>query len=160
MNQDWCNGDAAQDESECESEREDVERARLRHALGDEVAWQPVPDADLAGHVKKEVEAEQQKQWLGQQRREMRGAHGRGSQRRRHGREGFDGENGHGQHRDGGGEARPVFAEEVGGEEGRGESAEAEEEVDDVEHDGAMLGCGRTGQRVGAGDHDASACAQ
>ena len=54
--------DAADEQAERESEGEDVERARLGNALGDEVARQPVPHADFAGDVEEEEGSEQEEQ--------------------------------------------------------------------------------------------------
>ena len=127
------------EQAERESQREDVERARLGNALGDEVARQPVPHADLAGDVEKEEEPEQKEQ------RPAEDGAGIGEDEARGCRwaracvvtawidERDDGERG-----DGVAEADPVALEEIGGDEGRGQPAEAEEEIDQVERGGAM----------------------
>ena len=46
--------DAPHQQSQCESQRKDIERARLGNTLRDEVARQPVPHAHFARHVKEQ----------------------------------------------------------------------------------------------------------
>ena len=66
-----------------------------------------------------------------------------------------DGERG-----DGIAEPDPVPLEQIGGDEGRGETAETEEEVDEVQRGGAMRLADAADQRIGASDHDAAADAE
>ena len=60
--EDGRDGDAAEEQAEGESEREDVEGAGLGNALGDEMAGQPVPDADFAGDVEEEEGSEEEEE--------------------------------------------------------------------------------------------------
>ena len=62
VDEDGRDSDTADEEAEGESEREDVEGARLGNALGDEVARKPVPDADFAGDVEEEEESQEKEQ--------------------------------------------------------------------------------------------------
>ena len=75
-------------------------------------------------------------------------------------RDGLHDQRGHGERGDGVAEADPVALEEIGGDEGRGQAAQAEEEIDEVERGGAMRLADAADQRVGAGDHDAAADAE
>jgi hypothetical protein len=63
-----------------------------------------------------------------------------------------DGERG-----DGVAEADPVPLEEIRGDEGGGEAAESEEEIHEVQRDGAMRLCYSADKCIGAGDYDAAA---
>ena len=120
-------------------ERQNVERARFGNALGDQMARQPVPHAHLAGDVEKQEEAEQEKQ--GPAEDAARHRRGRSLLLRRG--QAFastvcmasvsDGEQG-----DGVAEADPVPLEEIGGDEGRGQTSESKEEIHQVERGGAM----------------------
>ena len=109
MMQDRRDADAADEQAEREAEREDVESARLRNALGDEVARQPVPDAYFAGDVEKQEEAEQEEQRAAEDgarvgEDEAGVAAGRG-----HVCDGLNDERDHGERRDGIAEADPVL---------------------------------------------------
>jgi hypothetical protein len=75
-------------------------------------------------------------------------------------RGGLYGERDEGEPGDGVAEADPVAVEEIRGDEGRGEAAESEEDVDEVESRGAMRFSDVAGERVGAGDNDAAAHAE
>ena len=57
--EDGRDGDAADEQAERESQGKDVEGARFGDALRDEVADEPVPDADFAAHVEEEQESEE-----------------------------------------------------------------------------------------------------
>ena len=72
----------------------------------------------------------------------------------------LDGERDDGERGDRVAEAKPVSLEQIGGDKGRGQSAEAEEEIDQVERGGAMVRADGADQRIGAGDHDAPAHAE
>ena len=139
MREDGRDTDAADEQAERESQREDIERARLRDALGNEVARQPVPHADFAGDVEEEEEAEHEEQRAAEDGacvgEEELGVAAGG----RHFRDGLNDERDHGERGDGVAKADPVLLEEIGGDEGGGESAEAEEEVDEVQRGGAVL---------------------
>ncbi len=133
---------------------------RLGDALGDEMTRQPVPHADFAGDVEEEEEAQHEEQRAAEDgsdvgKKELRIAAGGG-----HFRDGLNDKRGHGERGDGVAEAHPVLLEDVGGDEWRGEAAESEEEVDEVEGDGAVRSADAVGERIGTGDHDASAHAE
>ena len=62
VDQDGRDADPADQQAERESEREDVERARLGNSLRNEVARKPVPHADFAGDVEEQEEPEHEEQ--------------------------------------------------------------------------------------------------
>ena len=149
--------DAPRQQAERESQRKNVERARFRNALRDKVARQPIPHANFAGDVEEEKESKQKQQRPAKDRSRVGKDKARCARGRGHAGDGLNGQRDDGERGDGIAEADPVLFEEIGGDEGRGESAQAKEEVDEVQRGGAMRLAYATGQRIGASHHDAAA---
>src|SRR6202034_2915224 len=53
-NENGRDANAAHEQAERKSERENVQRAAFGNALCDQMAWEPVPHANLAGDIEKE----------------------------------------------------------------------------------------------------------
>ena len=103
------------------------------------MAGKPVPHADFAGDVEKEEGSEQEEQRAAEDGAGVGKDKACGAGGRRHAGDGVNDKRNDGERRDGVAEANPVALEEIGGDEGRGQSAEAEEEIEKVERGGAVL---------------------
>lgn len=140
--------------------RENVQRFRFIDVAADEIAGEPVPDADLAGDIKEEEKRQQIKDGAADDvadfgHFEAQLAGGRGNLRDQIGDERHDAESRAqvAQLELGGG----VAVEEIRGDEGREESAEAEEQVQEIQCRRAVRFADVAGKRIGSGDDDAAA---
>lgn len=151
---------ASNQEAEGEAEGEDVEGLLFGDALGDQVADEPVPDADFGGDVKEEQKRRKQQARVGEQCGGVRDLELHDSAGLGHFGHAMEGE---GNDSEGGGEVAEfegVTTQEVGGDKGRRDAAEAEEGVEAVEKGLGVVGFNVVDEGVSAGDDDAATDAE
>src|SRR5690348_7986506 len=107
------NADTADQQPEGEAEREDVEGARFRYALCNEVTRQPVPHTDFTRDVEEEEKPEHEKQRAPKDRAYVSKKEAGVSGRRRHAAEGLNDKRSNRKHRHGIAKPHPVSLENV-----------------------------------------------
>src|ERR1035441_2428494 len=120
----------------------------------------PIPYSNFAGHIEEKEETEHEEEWPPEDGGRIRKYEAPGARGRRHFGESLNHQRDDSEGSDGVTEADPVPRKEIGREEGRCQSAKAEEEVDEVQRDPAVCLAYVADQCICACDHDSSADAE
>src|ERR1700722_10795176 len=120
----------------------------------------PIPYSDFARHIKKKKQTEHQEEWMAEYGAYICKSEAPGAARRRHFGCSLNHQRNDSQRRNGIAETDPVPREKIGRKKRRRKSAEAEEQVDEVQRDPAMCLAYIAHQRICACHHDAPADAE